>query len=54
MDSQSLDRPQDEGYRGTGLALLYVNDPLPADADLGRQGFLVETEFHPPVAYDGS
>src|ERR1700687_3842754 len=54
MYSQSLDRPQDEGHRGTGLALLYVNNPLPADADLGCQVFLVETELHPRVAYDGS
>jgi hypothetical protein len=54
MDSESLDRPQDEGYRGAGLALLHVDDPLPADADLGREGFLVETELRATVAYDGS
>jgi hypothetical protein len=30
-----------------------IDDPLPADANLGRQGFLVEAELHPAVAYDG-
>ena len=51
-DAEGFDGAQDEPNLGSGLALFDLNDPLPADSDLGGEGLLVKAELRAAVADD--
>jgi hypothetical protein len=54
IDAEGFDGAQDEPNLGSGLAFFDLNDPLPADTDLGGEGLLVKAQLRSAVADDGA